>query len=122
MNNPFLEQENNTSKINHNLSITEGAVNRLNEIFKDEEIKIFRVKISGGGCSGFQYNFDTDKSYDDNDYTIDTGDVIVAINKKELEYINNGEIDFVNSLAGQYFTINNPNAKSSCGCGTSFSM
>ncbi len=123
MNNPFIETDNSNNNIEYNLTITNNAINHLEKIFADEENKVFRIIVSGGGCSGFQYKFDIDKEFDKKkDFTIKTNGITVAIDKKSLEFINNGEVDFINSLTGQYFTINNPNAKSSCGCGTSFSI
>ena len=123
MNNPFLTNETaNNAGNDYNLTITESAVKRLQVIFNDENDKVFRVKISGGGCSGFQYDFDMDSKFDDNDFTIPAGDITVAVDKQCMELINNGEIDFINSLTGQYFVINNPNATASCGCGSSFSV
>jgi len=123
MNNPFIETDNSNNNIEYNLTITNNAINHLEKIFANEENKVFRIIVSGGGCSGFQYKFDIDKEFDKKkDFTIKTNGITVAIDKKSLEFINNGEVDFINSLTGQYFTINNPNAKSSCGCGTSFSI
>jgi len=123
MNNPFIETDDSNNNIEYNLTITNNAINHLEKIFADEENKVFRIIVSGGGCSGFQYKFDIDKKFDEKkDFTIKTNGITVAIDKKSLEFINNGEVDFINSLTGQYFTINNPNAKSSCGCGTSFSI
>ncbi|MFL2660223.1 MAG: HesB/IscA family protein [Alphaproteobacteria bacterium] len=123
MNNPFIEEDNSNNNIEYKLTITNDAINRLKKIFAEEKNKVFRIIVSGGGCSGFQYKFDIDKKFDkEKDFTIKIDEITVAIDKKSLEFINNGEVDFINSLTGQYFTINNPNAKSSCGCGTSFSV
>ena len=122
MNNPFLTNDHNNADSDLNLTITENAIKRLQVIFESENDKVFRVKISGGGCSGFQYDFDMDSKFDDNDFTIPAGDITVAVDKQCMELINNGEIDFINSLTGQYFVINNPNATDSCGCGSSFSV
>ena len=123
MNNPFIETDDSNNNIEYNLTITNNAINHLEKIFADEENKVFRIIVFGGGCSGYQYKFDIDKKFDEKkDFTIKTNGITVAIDKKSLEFINNGEVDFINSLTGQYFTINNPNAKSSCGCGTSFSI
>ena len=123
MNNPFIETDNSNNNIEYKLTITNNAINRLKKIFAKEKSKVFRIIVSGGGCSGFQYKFDIDKKFNkEKDFTIKIDEITVAIDKKSLEFINNGEVDFINSLTGQYFTINNPNAKSSCGCGTSFSI
>lgn len=81
-----------------------------------------RVSVLGGGCSGFQYEFRLDASRDEGDLVIAEGGAVVAIDPVSLEYLKGSEIDFVDEMIGASFKIKNPNATSSCGCGTSFSV
>ena len=81
-----------------------------------------RVSVSGGGCSGFQYNFDLDPARSDDDLVIERDGAVVVIDAVSRPFMVGSEIDFVDDLLGQSFQIMNPNATASCGCGTSFSM
>ena len=122
MNNPFLDNDNSTKELK-GLVISEQAIKRLETIFSQNTDKsVFRITIKGGGCSGFQYTFDMDTQTSDNDFIIEKQLFTVACDKNSLELIDGGEVDFIDSLTGQYFTINNPNATANCGCGTSFSI
>ncbi len=122
MKNPFLDTIQ-SKQSSQGLTISESAVKRLQVLFaKETENCIFRIRVVGGGCSGFQYTFDMDTSTDNNDFILVKDGFTVACDLDSLSYIDGGVVDFVNSLAGQYFTINNPNATANCGCGTSFSV
>ncbi len=81
-----------------------------------------RIRVDGGGCSGFQYNFDLDDRRGDDDFVIERDGAVVLIDATSLPFMSGSEIDFVNDLMGQSFQVNNPNATASCGCGTSFSI
>jgi iron-sulfur cluster insertion protein len=81
-----------------------------------------RVSVSGGGCSGFQYGFSFDDAVNGDDHVIERDGVTVLIDEISWEFLAGGEIDFVEELVGSYFTVQNPNAASTCGCGTSFSI
>jgi len=83
---------------------------------------MLRLSVSGGGCSGFQYNFELDDKQTDDDLVIEEGGVKVLIDSTSLEFLKGSEIDYVDDLIGAAFKVNNPNATSSCGCGSSFSM
>ena len=83
---------------------------------------MLRVTVSGGGCSGFQYGFSFDSSIHDDDKTFQTDGTKAVIDEMSLDLLNGSEIDFVEDLMGASFRINNPNATSSCGCGTSFAI
>jgi iron-sulfur cluster assembly protein len=101
------------------------ALNRILEIRKKDrnEGKFLRIKVLGGGCSGFQYNFNLDDNLDVEDFKIEEGDdVIIAIDQTSLEFLKGCSIDFVNNLGGSYFKINNPSATANCGCGNSFAI
>ena len=106
------------------LSISDSAVRRLNQLFAEESRsgRMLRLAISGGGCAGFQYHFEFDDKVGEDDVTIERDGVRVVIDATSLELVRGAEIDFVEDLLGSYFQVNNPNATSSCGCGSSFSL
>jgi iron-sulfur cluster assembly accessory protein len=105
------------------LTMTERAAQRIGAILKAEPAgAMLRLSVHGGGCSGFQYKFDVDREKGDDDVTIDRGGVTVLIDSVSLQYLAGSEIDFVDDLIGASFKVNNPKAKASCGCGTSFSL
>ncbi len=83
---------------------------------------MLRLAVTGGGCSGFQYNFALDDARAEDDLAIEEGGVTVLIDSTSLEFLKGAEIDYVDDLIGAAFKVNNPNATSSCGCGTSFSV
>ncbi len=81
-----------------------------------------RIYVSGGGCSGFQYGFAFEEGLGEGDTVVEKQGVRVLIDPVSLQYLSGAEVDFQDNLDGARFVINNPNAKSSCGCGSSFSM
>ena len=83
---------------------------------------MLRVSVEGGGCSGFQYKFDMERTQAEDDILIQRDGAAVLIDSVSLNYLAGSEIDFVDDLIGASFRINNPQAKASCGCGTSFSL
>ncbi len=91
----------------------------LNE---DQSGLMLRISVSGGGCSGFQYGFAFDDAVKADDRTFERGGVTAVIDAMSLELLNGSEVDFVEELVGSSFQIKNPNATSSCGCGSSFSI
>ena len=105
-------------------TVTENAAKRISFLAEQEgdPALMLRVTVSGGGCSGFQYGFDFDKTVNEDDRVAERDGARVVIDEVSLELLNGAEIDFVEDLMGAYFRINNPNATSSCGCGTSFSI
>lgn len=84
--------------------------------------KALRLSVSGGGCAGFQYHFDLDDKKGGDDLVVAEGGVEVWVDAMSLEFLHGAELDYVSDLIGAAFKVNNPNAKSSCGCGTSFSV
>ncbi len=105
------------------ITVTERAARRIGEILRREPPgTMLRVSVEGGGCSGFQYKFDTDCSQSADDVIITHAGATVLIDQVSLGYLAGSEIDFVDDLIGASFRINNPQATASCGCGTSFSI
>lgn len=88
----------------------------------EQKRNALRVAVIGGGCSGFSYTFDFADAPDDDDLVIERDGATVVIDSTSLEFLNGSEIDFSDELIGAAFKINNPNATSGCGCGTSFSI
>jgi iron-sulfur cluster assembly accessory protein len=111
------------SKMTANVTVTERAASRIGEILKTEPAgTMLRVSVEGGGCSGFQYRFDTEHDRADDDIVIEKSGAVVLIDPVSLNYMAGSEIDFVDDLIGASFKINNPKATASCGCGTSFAL
>jgi iron-sulfur cluster assembly accessory protein len=105
------------------VTITERAARRIGEILKTEPTgAMLRLSVLGGGCSGFQYKFDVESSKADDDQAIERNGVTMLVDSVSLQYLAGSEVDFVEDLIGASFKVNNPQAKASCGCGTSFSL
>jgi iron-sulfur cluster assembly accessory protein len=105
------------------VTVSERAARRIGEILKGEpEGAMLRVSVEGGGCSGFQYRFDIDRTKADDDVVVARDSATVLIDPVSLNYMAGAEIDFVDDLIGASFRINNPKATASCGCGTSFTV
>lgn len=104
-------------------SVTARAARRVAEILAGEGSQtMLRVAVIGGGCSGFQYSFALDDARADDDIVIERDGATVLVDPMSLDFLKGAELDFVDDLIGAAFRINNPNATSSCGCGTSFSV
>lgn len=105
------------------IKMSARAAKRINTILaKEPEGTKLRVSVTGGGCSGFQYNYDLVTEREDDDLIIEKDGATVLVDSISVMYLNGSEIDFVDDLIGQAFQINNPNATAGCGCGTSFSI
>ena len=105
------------------VTVSASAAKRIAEILKAEASSaMLRVAVTGGGCSGFQYNFTIDDTKMDDDLVVARDGATVLVDPVSLDFLKGAEIDFVDDLIGAAFKINNPNATSSCGCGTSFSV
>ncbi|MSP46813.1 MAG: iron-sulfur cluster insertion protein ErpA [Xanthobacteraceae bacterium] len=105
------------------LTMTERAARRIGEILRSEPSgAMLRLSVLGGGCSGFQYKFDVDRAKADDDVAIDRDGVVLLVDSVSLQYLAGSEVDYVDDLIGASFKVNNPKAKASCGCGTSFSL
>ncbi len=102
---------------------TDSALKRVAEVLRGEAAGAFlRISVNGGGCSGFQYAFDIVAAPEDGDLILGDSESRLAIDPLSLDLLKGAKIDFVDDLMGQSFKIDNPNATSSCGCGTSFSI
>ena len=104
------------------LTISANAARQLNKVLAAEAGAALRITVEGGGCSGFQYKFDVDRSLADDDYVAVRDGAKVVVDATSLEFLNGSELDFVDDLMGRAFKVKNPNAKASCGCGVSFSV
>lgn len=105
------------------LLFTESAASKVRELIEEEgtpDLKL-RVFVSGGGCSGFQYGFTFDETTNDDDTVIERDGVVLLIDPMSLQYLVGAEIDYTDGLQGSQFVIRNPNATTTCGCGSSFS-
>ena len=112
------------SAVDYGLSMTGGAARRINRIVEQEGTPglALRVSVSGGGCSGFQYGFVLDDARNADDLSLEHDGATVVIDEMSLSLLQGSQIDWQESLEGATFVIKNPNATSSCGCGTSFSI
>jgi iron-sulfur cluster assembly accessory protein len=105
------------------VTLTEAAARRIREIAAAEpQTSFLRVGVEGGGCSGFQYKIDMVAEPEADDHVVERAGARVLIDPLSLEYLAGSEIDFVDDLIGASFKIKNPQAQSSCGCGTSFAL
>ena len=100
------------------LEFTDRAKNQIEKITKNEEKKYFRISVQGGGCSGFKYNFSFDDKVEKDDILFNKA----VIDKQSLDIIAGSTVDFKKEMIGESFSINNPKASASCGCGLSFSV
>ena len=101
------------------IKFTDNAINQINHLLSTKEKgSFFRIAIKGGGCSGFQYDFSFDKSPQEDDLRHEN----ILIDKASADLLKGSEVDYVNELIGDSFKITNPQSKSSCGCGVSFSL
>lgn len=105
------------------LVFTDNAAKKVKELIEEEgspDLKL-RVFVSGGGCSGFQYGFTFEDTVNEDDTQVTRDNVVLLIDPMSLQYLMGAEIDYQDSLQGSQFVIRNPNATSTCGCGSSFS-
>ena len=106
------------------LTFTDAAAKKVKHLIEEEKnpnLKL-RLYISGGGCSGFQYGFSFDEKVTEGDITVENGDVTLVIDPMSIQYLMGSEVDYVENLEGSQFVVRNPNATTTCGCGSSFSV
>ena len=120
MSDPFVSEISTTEAT---FAISESARKQLLQIFAQEADPntMLRVKVSGGGCAGYQYGFDFEHTISEDDIVFGDDKVKVVIDSVSMDLLGGSQIDFVDDMVGASFQINNPNATASCGCGTSFS-
>jgi iron-sulfur cluster assembly accessory protein len=105
------------------IALTERAARRINEIMAGEPSgSMLRISVNGGGCSGFSYGFNLDRSAQEDDLVVERDGAKILVDQVSLQYLEGSVVDFVDDLIGQSFKIENPQATASCGCGTSFSI
>ena len=112
-----------TEQMPEPLVFTDSAANKVKQLIEEEgntDLKL-RVFVTGGGCSGFQYGFTFDETTNEDDTTMQKAGVTLLIDPMSLQYLAGAEIDYQENLEGAQFVIKNPNATSTCGCGSSFS-
>ena len=107
-----------------NLTITEAAQNKISEIIAEENDPTTKLRmfVQGGGCAGFNYGFTLDHEQNEDDFEIPAGASSVLVDAMSAQYINDAIIDYKQDLMGSSFSITNPNAVTTCGCGSSFSI
>lgn len=106
------------------LVFTDSAANKVKALIEEEKnpnLKL-RVYVTGGGCSGFQYGFTFDEAVAEDDTQVVNSGVTMVVDPMSFQYLQGAEIDYKEDLSGAQFMINNPNAKTTCGCGSSFSI
>lgn len=109
--------------MNEPLNFTDAAAHKVRQLIDEEQnpdLKL-RVFVSGGGCSGFQYGFTFDEEIGDGDVQVEKAGVTLLVDPMSFQYLEGGEIDYSEGLEGAQFIIRNPNATTTCGCGSSFS-
>ena len=113
-----MESINNTQSI----AVTDSALKRIKNVGESEQNSQFRVYVTGGGCSGFQYGFKVDDEVAFDDEVLDYNNFSVLLDSLSYPYLYGSTLDYVEDLSGAKFVINNPNAKTTCGCGESFAI
>ncbi|HEX5057129.1 MAG TPA: iron-sulfur cluster insertion protein ErpA [Gammaproteobacteria bacterium] len=106
------------------LEFSENAARKVKSLIEEEKnpnLKL-RVFITGGGCSGFQYGFTFDENVNEGDTKVEKGGVTLLVDPMSIQYLTGAEIDYSEGLEGAQFVIRNPNATTTCGCGSSFSV
>lgn len=103
---------------------TNAAAKKVNELIQEEDNPdlMLRVFVSGGGCSGFQYGFTFDEKKEDGDSSVENQGVTLVVDPMSVQYLMGAEIDYKEDLGGAQFVIRNPNATTTCGCGSSFTV
>jgi iron-sulfur cluster insertion protein len=121
---PLLFNLYNIYNISMSITMTDNFVKRLKELRESEKSPelMLRIRVDGGGCQGFEYAFIPDTVKNDDDHLFEKDGAAIIVDDISLPFLTDSEVDYVDDLIGAHFKINNPNATSSCGCGTSFSV
>jgi iron-sulfur cluster insertion protein len=106
------------------INISESALNKIADLLAEENnpnVKL-RTFVQGGGCSGFSYGFTLDEEQNEDDFVVDKEGIVILVDSMSMQYLQGANIDYKDDLSGSQFVISNPNAQSTCGCGSSFSV
>lgn len=106
------------------ITLTDNVTTKVSSLIvqeKNDQLKL-RVYVTGGGCSGFQYGFKFDENTSEDDTFITKDGITVLVDSTSIQYLEGSTLDFTESLTGSQFVIQNPNAKATCGCGSSFTL
>lgn len=106
------------------IEVTESAIVKIKDILAEENNPSLKLRafVQGGGCSGFQYGFTLDEATNEDDFVIDKQGVTILIDSMSMQYMTGASVDYKEDLTGSQFVIVNPNATTTCGCGSSFSV
>jgi iron-sulfur cluster insertion protein len=106
------------------IEVTESAIDKISDLLAEENNPNLKLRtfIQGGGCSGFQYGFTFDEEQNEDDFIIEKRGVKLLIDSMSMQYLTGATIDYIEDAMGNQFSIKNPNAQSTCGCGSSFSV
>lgn len=119
-----VETDGNTDEMALPIHFSDAAAAKVKELITEEEnlaLKL-RVYVTGGGCSGFSYGFTFDEKINPGDTVIEKNSVTMVVDSMSLQYLVDGTVDYIDGLEGSRFLVNNPNATTTCGCGSSFSI
>jgi iron-sulfur cluster insertion protein len=106
------------------VAFSDAAARKVKHLIEEEKNSNLRLRIyiSGGGCSGFQYGFSFDENTSEGDLVVENGEVALVIDPMSYQYLIGAEVDYTEGLEGEQFVVRNPNATTTCGCGSSFSV
>ena len=106
------------------ITVTETAADKIKDILAEENNPAAKLRmfVQGGGCSGFSYGFTLDEEQNEDDFLIKKPGITILVDAMSMQYLQGAEIDYKDELMGQSFTIKNPNATTTCGCGSSFGV
>ena len=114
------EQKEETDVSNATLTVTDKAAEKIKALIEQEKKQALRISVKPGGCSGFEYGMELDDKSTDNDIVIEQKGIKIFVDKESMQKLNGVDVDYVDGLQGAGFKISNPQAKSTCGCGSSF--
>jgi len=106
------------------IQVTSSAINKIRDLLVEENLpKAFlRMFVQGGGCSGYQYGFTFDETLNDDDFVVEQENIKVVVDMISIQYLQEATLDYKDELFGSQFIVTNPNAKTTCGCGSSFAV
>ena len=118
-----IQKDESLAHIETDITVSQPAIDKIKELMEDDKIdnQFLRIALNGGGCAGFQYGFMFDNEMEDGDRVIENDGIKVVVHETALPMLNGSIVDYQSSLTGSQFLISNPNATTTCGCGSSFS-